>query len=56
MSSYDSWLEEPAQAAAIASERAEWIDAHTCPECGELGVHELAEGEPCLSCCARTVA
>jgi hypothetical protein len=53
MSGYDMWLDAPYQDAAAAQERAAYIAAHTCCDCGEVVSQELDEDEPCLSCCAR---
>jgi hypothetical protein len=56
MSALDMWLDAPYQDAAAAQERAEYIAAHTCCDCGEVVSQELDEDEPCLSCCARECA
>ncbi len=55
MSGYDTWLEAPYQDAYAAQERAEYIEAHTCCDCGEVGPHVLEPDEPCMVCAARGV-
>jgi hypothetical protein len=50
---HDHYLTREWEERCAAQEKAEWIKAHTCPQCGELSRHDLIDGEPCLTCCAR---
>jgi hypothetical protein len=51
MSGYDTWKTTDRDAEDRA--RAEYLEAHTCSECGEVVAQLLTDDERCLSCCAR---